>query len=108
MQFNTQCVQNMWQFGEREREHIEFVDKGILQWDAELGGSSICNLNFFHFFKWILQILTKIRCSVKNKSPLLFPTIAKLQFKHFLWRSSAPWLESWWISLMIKLRLRRT
>ena len=39
---------------------------------------------FFNFFKWILKILTKIRCSFKNKSPLQFPAITNLQFKHLL------------------------
>ena len=36
----------------------------------------------FIFFKWILKILTKIRCYVKKKSPLIFLAIANLQFKH--------------------------
>ena len=50
-------------------------------WVPRFHGSSICNLNFSHFFKWILKILTKIRCSVKKKSPLLFPARANLQLK---------------------------
>ena len=48
------------------------------------GVSSIYNFNFSHFFKWILQIVTKIGCSVKRKSPLILPVIANLQFKHLI------------------------
>ena len=42
------------------------------------------NMQFelFLFFKYIPRIITKIRYSVKTKSPILFHTIAYLQFKH--------------------------
>ena len=48
------------------------------------GGSSICNFNFSHFPKWILQMLTKIVCSVKKKRPLLLSAIEHLQFKLYI------------------------
>ena len=48
-----------------------------------LANKGFVNIQFqlFPFFKWILKILTKIRCSVKKKCHLLFPAIANLQIQ---------------------------
>ena len=63
---------------------IKIMNNYDSQERSALRGSSICKFNFSHFPKWILKILTKVKCSVKMKCPLLFSAIEHLKFKQFI------------------------